>query len=371
MSADNIQKGLERDASIISERVPEQLTGEAIERVKASLRQFMKRNDLSQAKIAELLGISHTVISTFLGGGYKGNILKLVNRIVSLVNSYARKERQAEGKVFIETAVAKKIGVMIIQAEAFSAEEGKILLIIGDGGHGKSICLRQYAEANKNSVYISLDTTMSSSGIFAEIARRLKVNSSGSLGVIAGRIARMLKNRQAILLLDEASALSVKQLDQLRQIVVVKGRCPLVLAGNGDLLKTVLQESTKRGYESLDQFRSRVLAVLNLDDIASDGGGGLYTAEEVRRLYEYGGIRLTGDAVNTLRRICKTPKSGRLRTCSLIITALHTSGVVQDAEIIDSGMIIAAIGQLRLLVEGWLPLVADREETEQKVAAVG
>jgi hypothetical protein len=114
-----------------------------------------------------------------------------------------------------------------------------------------------------------------------------------------------------------------------------------------------------------------VLVVLNLDEIASDGGGGLYTADEVRRLYEYGGIRLTGDAVDTLRRICRTPKSGRLRTCSLIITALHTSGVVQDAEVIDSRMIIAAIRQLGLLVEGWLPLAIDHEEIEQKVAAVG
>jgi hypothetical protein len=33
-------------------------------------------------------------------------------------------------------------------------------------------------------------------------------------------------------------------------------------------------------------------------------------------------------------------------------------------------MIIAAIRQLGLLVEGWLPLAVDHEEIEQKIAAV-
>jgi len=371
MSEDGIQRGLDRDARIVAEQVPGAVTPEAVEQVKASLRQFMKAQGLSQAKAAGLLGVSHTMISEFLGGRYKGNISKLVNRIVGLVNSYERKERQAEGKRFIETAVAKRIHTLIVQTEAFSGEEGKIGLIVGDGGHGKSVCLRQYTEANKNSIYVSLDATMSSSGMFAEIARRLKINHSGSLGVIASRIARMLRSRQMIILLDEASWLSVKQMDQLRQIVVIKGRCPLVLAGNEDLLKTIVQQTTKRGYESLDQFRSRVVMVLNLDELASDGGGGLYTPEEVRRLYEYGGIRLIGDAVDSLRRICKTPKSGRLRTCSLIIAALHRAGVVQEAGSIDGRMIAAAISQLGLMVEGWLPLAVDREETEQKIAAVG
>jgi len=321
MKDTRLQKSLERDARLVKERVPEQVTGEEIQRIKASLKVFMAEHNLSGGKVAERLGVSRSMIYDFLGTGYKGDIRKLINRIVNLINSVDRKARGHKQGSFVQTTVAKRIGTLITQAEAFSVDEGTIGLIIGDGGHGKSVCMRQYAGANKNTIYVVLDNTMSSTSIFAEIARRVKVSAVGSMSKVVSRIIEAIKCRNLIIMLDEASGLTVKQLNQLRQIIVVKSRCPLILAGNSDLLKTVMQQTTKRGYESLDQFTSRLMAVLNLDELASDKDGPLYTAEDIRKLYEYGGIRLTSDAVDTLKRICKTPKSGRMRTCSHVIAA--------------------------------------------------
>jgi len=360
-----IQKGLEQDASLIQERVPERLTAENVRGVAVSLRSFMDKNNLGQGRVGELLGVSRTVIQNFLGAGYKGDIPRLCNKIVHLINSVDRKHRHGHQGAFVETTVAKRIAAFITQTEAFSIGEGKLGLIIGDGGHGKSVCLRQYAEANKNTVYLELDDTMSSRGIFVSLARGLKINSYGVLAEITGRIVETLRCRNVILILDEASGLNVRQLNQLRQIVAVKARCPLILAGNRQLLATVMQVHTRREHESLDQFCSRLIGVLNLDEIAADRGGGLYTAEDIRRLYEYGGIRLTGDAVNTLRSICRTWKSGRLRTCSVVITALHTS----QAAYIDQTFIVAAIEQLGLPVRAWLPVATRDIATEDEAVA--
>jgi hypothetical protein len=102
-----------------------------------------------------------------------------------------------------------------------------------------------------------------------------------------------------------------------------------------------------------------------LDELGADKGVGLYTAEDIRRLYEYDGIGLTGDAVSLLRCICRTAKSGRLRTCSVIITALHTS----EAAEIDARLIIAAIEQLQLPVRAWLPVPTRDIAAEEKVVA--
>ena len=375
MTDDRIQKGLEHDARITKQRVPENMTGDEIKAVAASLRAFMNEHGLSQGKVAALLGVDRSMVGAFVGRrGYRGNVQKLAKKIVNLINSVDRKCRQARHGAYVETAVAKKIFTLVTQTEAFSISEGKVGIIIGDGGHGKSVCLRQFAEANKNTMYIELDATMSSTAIFGEIAKRLKLNSSGTVAAICKRVVGGLKCRNVIVILDEASSLEVKQLNQLRQIVVVKGRCPLILAGNGDLLKTVIQRSSKCGYESLDQLTSRVMAVLNLDELASDRDGGLYTAEEIRKLYEFGGLRLTTDAVGTLRRICKTPKSGRLRTCSHIITALHTSGAVREKGYIDGKTIVAAINQLHLPVMVRLPFTGDtmtESEAGQAIAAAG
>jgi len=357
MNRTGVRQGLEQDAEVIKERVPEKLTEDATQEVVSSLRAFMRDNSISQGKVAGLLGVSRSMVSEFLGKGYKGNVAKLVNKIVQLINSRDRKQRQGRHGGYIETTVAKQIGALVTQTEAFSIDEGRIGLIIGDGGHGKSVCLRAYVEANKNTVYLELDATMSSRYIFAEIARSLKISVNGATALVARRIAQTLKLRNLIVIIDEASSLTVKQLNQLRQVIVVKGRCPLILAGNQQLQQTVMQRRTTREHESLDQFTSRLMGVLNLDESASDRDGGLYTAEDIRRLYEYGGIRLTGDAVATLRSICRTPKSGRLRTCSHIIAALHTANVVVEHSCITGDLIISAIAELKLPVKVWLPVV--------------
>ena len=114
------------------------------------------------------------------------------------------------------------------------------------------------------------------------------------------------------------------------------------------------------------------MAVLDLDELASRDGGGLYGPEDIRKLYQFGGIRLTGEAVNLLRNICKSPRSGRLRTCTHVINALHTADVVGDSGKIDAGLIVAAIEQLELPVRVRVPLVMRdlREENETESLAV-
>jgi DNA transposition AAA+ family ATPase len=353
----DIQKGLERDVSLAAENV---------RAVAESLRLFIEKNRLSQRRVAELLGVSGGMVHQFLSvKGYKGDTQKLCDKIVHLINNVERKARQGHAGRFVDTTVAKRIATFISQCDAFSVGEGKLGLVIGDGGHGKSVCLQQYAGANRNAIYILLDDTMRSRGIFKEIALALKVNCYGVTSDVTGRIVASLRCRNLIVILDEASGLSVEQLNSLRQIIPVKGRCPLILAGNRQLLNTVMERATRREAASLEQFTSRLVGVLNLDELGADKGGGLYTAEDIRRLYEYDGIGLTGDAVSLLRCICRTAKSGRLRTCSVIITALHTS----EAAEIDARLIIAAIEQLQLPVRAWLPVPTRDIAAEEKVVA--
>jgi len=372
MTENNIQRGLERDSQIIIERIPMDLTLQKARKIAGSLQAFLNERGWSQTKAAEAIGVSPTQISQFLAGKYKGNLTDLINKVVNLINSVSRRETRVKSKPFVDTSVAIKIRTLITQTESFSDknEEGKIGIIVGDGGHGKSHCMRQFAEANKNTVFVEFDDAMTSTMLFAEIAHKLGIDSSGSLANVTRRLIDNLQNRHIIIMLDEASSLTIKQLNQLRQIIVVKSRCPLVLAGNRHLLDTVMQPTTRRGYESLDQFTSRLMAVMDLDVKASNKDGGLYTAEDIRQLYEYGGIKITGDAVKTLQKICKTSRGGRLRTCGHIIAALHISSLVIREGIIDSELIIRAIEELDLPVKVRLPLMTKEEIEEEEQAQV-
>lgn len=342
--------------------------------VAGKLKGFMADHNYSQAKIAKMIGVSTAVVSQFLGGKYKGDLDTVINKTVHLMESVVRKETRTRNTPFIETTVARKIGTLITQTEAAGDDEGKIGLIIGDGGHGKSHCMRAYAAANKNTVYVELDDAMTPTLMFAEIAKSLGLDSFGSLAAVTRRLIDNLANRHIIVMLDEASGLRVKQLNQLRQIIVVKSRCPLILAGNSDLLKTVMQQASHRGYESLDQFRSRLMQILNLDKLASDKDGGLYTPDDIRKLYEFGGVRLVGSGVKTLQKIARAPKSGRLRTCSHIVAMLHTSKVVYESRRIDAEMIVDAIEELDLPISVYLPIggcVVEETETQEATAKAG
>lgn len=340
---------------------------------------FRKENGFTQTDLARLLNVSVTQINHFLANKYKGDLEGLVNKVVNLINSYNRKQRIAKDRpVYVDTSMAQRIHTLIESTIAFSADEGTIGLIIGDAGHGKSHCLRQYAQSNKNSIYIELDDAMNTTTMFAAIADQLKLDASGRMAAITRGIAGNLKHRDMTIILDEASSLTVKQLNLLRQIIVVKGRSALILAGNRELMVRVLQNKENRGCEALDQFTSRLMAILDLDELAANkgGDGGLYTVEDIRKLYQYGGVRIATDGVKLLQQICRSSRSGRLRTCSRVITALHTSPEVQADCLINADRIVATIEQLGLPLMKWLPISAREAqrlaaEEQESVAAAG
>ncbi|MCJ7777631.1 MAG: ATP-binding protein [Sedimentisphaerales bacterium] len=375
---DDLLKNYEQEAQIRMGRMPNELTEENIRAAIDALKKFIEENKLKQNKVADMLGVSGTKLNQFLQNKYpaKKGIYELVNKSTFLIEDYEQRKKIRQTD-YVETHVAKQILAMITRTKALSGGEGKIGLIIGDGGHGKSICLQQFSNANLNTIYIELDDTKRSKGIFAAIAKALHVNNEGSLESIITRIEAVLEGIHTVIILDEAAGLRVRELNQLRQVIVIKCHCPLILAGNKGLLDTIMmQPTTKRGCESLDQITSRLSYILNLDEEAGNkGDGGLYTAEDIRKLYEYGGIRLTSSAVNLLKKICMSPRSGRLRTCDNLIKALHTEKGVKSRQLIDAKDIIGAIEQLRLPVRVWLPIAtfedAETEESKQAAKAAG
>jgi len=375
MTDRSIQTGLEQDAQWISERIPEKMTKADIQQAVEKLRLFMERHDYIQATIARKVGVTSSVISQFLADKYKGDVRTLIIKITDLINTVDRRSRHARKREFVETNVAKRIDTVIKQTRAFSNEtEGAISIIVGDSGHGKSVCLREYAAVHKNTVYIVLDNAMSATRVFSEIAAQIGIDTSGSMDNVTRRIITNLQNREVVVMIDEASALTVRQLSQLRTVIVDRCCCPLILSANSDLLKTVMLPTTRRGFESLDQFRSRLLCILNLDELAAHkgGDGGLYTAMDIRKLFEYGGVRLATNAVAALKNIASTPQSGRLRTCNRIITTLHVAKNVDKSKPIGVDQIIGAIECLGLPVKAYLPISVrqgGKEETEKEQPA--
>lgn len=308
----------------------------------------------SQTAIASAVGVSTAAISQFVAGKYRGDNNRLAKKLLNYLQTQEDKAAYTKQPEYIRTAVATKIELLIKLCISFSGVEGKIGVVTGDGGHGKSHCAREYARNHPGTVYVMLDDCMHTKAMFAAIAKEIGAVTGGNLGKITDGIVETLKDRETVVLLDEASSLTVGQLNKLRQIIVVRAKKPLVLLGNKDISRTLSLPTTRYGYESLDQFTSRMMASVDLDALAA--AGELYGESDLRGLFEYGDKRLTADAVDCLQQIARVHRSGRLRICSHIIAALHSSAAVKDE--ITTELIIAAIEQLGLPVRPYLPLAS-------------
>jgi DNA transposition AAA+ family ATPase len=379
---DIVCRALEQDAQFREVRMPEIIDEKTTRCFAQQVRNFLLVNNLPQSFLVKKIKASSTAISEFLDCKYKGNVALLMRKLASFMDTFNRRKRRVKGPAYIETSVAKVIFAVIKHTESFSDERGgRIGMIIGDSGHGKSACLQEYAHGNPNSVYVEIDDTMTSTAIFSKIAKTLKqardinVDYTGVLRKITEHLVDALEQKEMTVIIDEASALDVHKLNQLRQIISVRCKCPLIIAGNSHLLKTINDDAGKRGYESLDQFRSRLLSIVNLDALASTGrGNSLHTIEDIRKLYEYGGISLTSDAVKTLRRICCTPQTGRLWTCKTIIEALHLTRELRNGGEINTDYIVSIVKKLNLSISERLPLRCDEpeeSEAEKQVAMAG
>ncbi|MCE5184957.1 MAG: AAA family ATPase [Planctomycetaceae bacterium] len=347
--------------------IEEQVTDAQAKAFGDNLRDWLAERKLSQTFVGDKIGVTPGVISGIVRGTYKGDTKNIIAKLTSFMDTYDRRQRVEKGKGFVDTEIAKLVFTIIKQVQIFSDEDrAKIGVIIGDSGQSKSTCLKQYAKVHfSDSAYVELDDTMTSAAMFAAIAKALRIDDAGGLKVLTQRIVKHLAGREMVILLDEASGLNAHKLNQLRQIFSVRCKCPLLLAGNAHLKTTLNLSQERRGNECLDQFRSRILGMLDLDEIASNpGGGGLYTAEDIGRLYQYGGIRLTKEAIKKLRQICLTPETGRLGTCSVIISAMHKMSRIMDEGIITEDDIIKTIRKLGLFVKDRLPFLVDVETSE-------
>lgn len=334
-----------------------------IEKVRDELRDLLSFR--SQAEIAKAIGVSDAQLSQFMAGKYRGDNGRLAGKLLNFLQTQENKAKYTKQPQYIRTGVAVKIEQLIDLCVSFSGVEGKIGVITGDGGHGKSHCARAYAVNHPGTIYVMLDDCMHTKAIFAAIAREIGAVVQGNLGKITDSIVEVLRDRDTVVLLDEASSLNVGQLNKLRQIIVVRAKKPLVLLGNKDISRTLAQPTTRYGYEALDQFTSRMMAAIDLDALAN--ANLIYDGNELRGLFEYGDKILTDDAVDCLQQLCRVHRSGRLRVCSHIIAALHASKAVKDE--ITTELILAAIDQLGLPVRPYLPIAAIIAKREKGQAA--
>jgi DNA transposition AAA+ family ATPase len=209
---------------------------------------------VSQSKAAQAMGYSAGVISAYKNHAYNGNMKVLEEKIGAWLKREARRLARMEVP-FTETTTMEQVR----RAVTIAQDEADIAVIIGEAGTGKTTALRQYANENYSTLLIDVDPSFSKVVLMNEIAHALGVEDKGGMNAVIDRVIEALKDRDAVLIIDEADYLSESSLELVRRVINDKACTGVVLVG----LPT-LEYKIRNLRNNLQQIISRVGVIVKL-----------------------------------------------------------------------------------------------------------
>lgn len=251
------------------------------------IKQYMDTKKKTQAQVAKELDVSPSALSGFLSGNYK-TPHTIISKIEELADISMQKKVAPKEPGFVETGISRDI----TNAIRYSHLQGKISVVYGDAGIGKTMAFRDYLAHNTLAVGVTVSPTFSSiTGINEKLAEELGVRER-----VARRqtmeIINKLRGSGRVVVIDEAQHLTVRALNHLRCVSDESG-IGICFIGN-DEVYSKLKGSGRADFAQLFSrigMRKQVLvSSITKQDVQAVFGK--YVAEE--------------DAVELLYRICRT-----------------------------------------------------------------
>lgn len=181
---------------------------------------------ISQAKAAQALGYSSGVISAYKSQTYNGNVKALEEKIEAWLKREARRLERVEIPTAEITALEQ-----IRKAVTIAQDDRDIAVIVGEAGTGKTTALRWYQDESRSALLIEVDPSYTKNVLIGEIARVVGVDQKGGMTTVIGRIVEALRERDSVLIIDEADYLSDSCLELVRRIINDKAHTGVVLVG--------------------------------------------------------------------------------------------------------------------------------------------
>lgn len=251
------------------------------------IKNYMDSTKKKQAQVAQELGISPGALSAFLSGTYKAPHT-ILTRIEDLASLNTQKKVAPKAPAYQETSVSR----MVTNAIRYSHLQGKISVVYGDAGIGKTMAFKNYLKNTPLAIGITISPTYASiTGVNELIAEQMGVRERVARKQTS-EIVGKLRDSGRVLVIDEAQHLTVRALNHLRCISDESG-IGICFIGN-DEVYTKLKGTGKADFAQLFSrigMRQQVL-------VSS------IRKEDVKRVF---GDFVEGDeALEILYRICRT-----------------------------------------------------------------
>lgn len=266
------------------DKLREMTVEEAVE----ALKEYKEKTGLSQSKIAKKMGVSEAVVSGFLSGSYKA-MESIVPKVQQLIRVEERKELAPREPEFKMTGISERVINIIACCQAI----GKVGVVCGDAGVGKTMAINEYKRNNPDtSVIITINPCFASIvGVNELLAEAFRIQEKASRRIYL-EVLNRLEGSNKVLIIDEAQHLTPRVLDYLRSITD-KTHTGMVFIGNTEL-KAKMNGGGKKEYS---QVYSRVAEpeMVFTEDIQKS---------DIELLFE--DFNVTKDEIDILYRISHT-----------------------------------------------------------------
>ena len=210
------------------------------------VKQLIADKGFTQAQIAKECGFSGGALSSYFKGTYGGDNDKIEVALQSWLDGQTKKTATfVSAPDFVDTPTAAKIFADFDFVKMF----GKMGVVYGASGVGKTQAARQYTKANNNVWMITARPSICTiNEVLYEMALELGISDAPKR---AGKLSRMLKIKLAgtrgLMIIDEADHLPLKVLEELR-ILQEDSEVGFMLIGN-DKVYTQMQGGFNQRHE--------------------------------------------------------------------------------------------------------------------------
>lgn len=285
-----------------------------IEQAIEFVKEYIAKTGKTQAAVAQELGISSGALSSFISGSYK-TPHTIVPKVRNLMEISEKKKISLTDPPFVETSVSK----MVKNAIKYSHIRGKISVVYGDAGIGKTQAFRSYLRENGLAIGITIAPTYASiTGVNELLAEQLGVRERVARKITNEIISR-LRGSGRVIVIDEAQHLTVRALNHIR-CLADEAEVGVCLIGNEEVYSK-LKGSGKADFAQLFS-RIGMREPVSIHNI---------TKEDVKRVFQDGDVG--EEAVNILYQICQTNYGLRGAVNVFVNTAAVFNGEVTAGNI--------------------------------------
>ncbi len=208
--------------------------------VPAACRAEMEAVGLSRVQAAREMGVSQGTLSRWLRGSYPGDVSGVEAKVLRWLETRAEAARRGLGGAGLDRHAQTGASEEVFAALAYAQAAGDVVLAHGPSGRGKTWSARRYCSERAGASYLAVTgATVTLAGLLNRLADAVGAGGRhGSALEAETVIVSRLRDRNALLVVDEAHHLRAALVDELRCIRDLAG-CGLALVGDDSIRMTL------------------------------------------------------------------------------------------------------------------------------------